>query len=616
MYLEFSVLKADKFKTFLEPVTLPLTYPNPGLRFIRGRNEREPDLGSNGAAKSSLFGALTWCLYGQTIDGLRTADLIPWGTKHVPEVSLTIYTDNRRRLIKRVGNKLFLNGTESSQDEIINTIRLPFEVFKHTVLLGQGEDLFFDLSPKEKMDILAAALDLDRWEVRSDKARDRAKEIEQEITEIQLDLSEADASRRVSVSQIEQVEKQSETWAQDRAKVREHREAQAKELRDVIEKQEQLKAAADLRFDAAQTELDALEKQRRKVAGDLDVANVAKNKAELALAALDDRCAELENELEASAKAKIGVNCPTCGQPLTKLGREAHQKRLQDELRRTRSAQKVGIPPKVTHLVKTLTSELASIDRHMDAFEEKADKARSAIKVINQTQAPLLTDLAVLNRQKDEAKDEVNPYREQLAQLRKDIKALDVKLKNLQEDRLDAEAELAQTKFWVGGFKEVRLQLIEDFLQEFEMATNTMLPESGLHGWMVKYDIERETKKGSVVAGLNVTVLSPSNVEPVKWKSWSGGEKHRLRVVGALALAEVLLSHAGLRTNLEVLDEPTRDLSVEGVQDLFAYLSARAKKADKDIFAIDHMAVESRHFAEVITVIKDKTGSYIEGVGK
>jgi ABC-type transport system involved in cytochrome bd biosynthesis fused ATPase/permease subunit len=82
--------------------------------------------------------------------------------------------------------------------------------------------------------------------------------------------------------------------------------------------------------------------------------------------------------------------------------------------------------------------------------------------------------------------------------------------------------------------------------------------------------------------------------------------------VGSLALAEVLLNHAGIRTNLEILDEPTRNLSVEGIQDLSEYLGNRAKQLDKDIFFVDHHAREGSNFDEVITIVKTKDGSHLE----
>jgi DNA repair exonuclease SbcCD ATPase subunit len=224
----------------------------------------------------------------------------------------------------------------------------------------------------------------------------------------------------------------------------------------------------------------------------------------------------------------------------------------------------------------------------------------------------LETQIRELNKQAAVSEGEANPYQDQAQTLRRKISVLTTDLEALDKDVVSAERELERTRFWVKGFKDVRLYLLEELLQELELATNALLPESGLRDWAVRYAVEKETKKGTTVQGLNVTVLSPHNKSPVRWEVWSGGEGHRLRIVGALALAEVLLAHAGVQTNLEVLDEPTQHISQEGIQDLCEFLAVRAKQFEKDVFFIDQMAVESAHFSEIITVVKTATGSYLE----
>src|SRR4029077_19584673 len=122
-----------------------------------------------------------------------------------------------------------------------------------------------------------------------------------------------------------------------------------------------------------------------------------------------------------------------------------------------------------------------------------------------------------------------------------------------------------------------QLYVITEVLQELEFVSNAMLADVGLEDWQIKFSIEKETQAGTLQSGLHVTILSPSNDKPVRWKCWSGGEGQRLRLVGALALSDVLLNHAGITTNLEVLDEPTSHLSQEGVRDLLPFLAERAR---------------------------------------
>jgi ABC-type uncharacterized transport system ATPase subunit len=81
-----------------------------------------------------------------------------------------------------------------------------------------------------------------------------------------------------------------------------------------------------------------------------------------------------------------------------------------------------------------------------------------------------------------------------------------------------------------------------------------------------------------------------------------------------LALSEVLLGHANIEIDLEVLDEPTKHLSDEGVRDLGEMLAARAEQIERRILYIDHSAYEGSQFASTITVRKTNEGSQIVGM--
>jgi len=150
-------------------------------------------------------------------------------------------------------------------------------------------------------------------------------------------------------------------------------------------------------------------------------------------------------------------------------------------------------------------------------------------------------------------------------------------------------------------------------LQELELAANVMLEQMGLIGWQLKYATEKETKKGSITRGLNVTVLSPRNDRAVKWECWSGGARQRLRLIGALALSEVLLARVGLEPSLEILDEQCANLSIEGIEDLVDYLHDRAAQLDRVIYLIEHHTVASSKFASTINVVKTTKGGTMIG---
>jgi ABC-type Mn2+/Zn2+ transport system ATPase subunit len=78
--------------------------------------------------------------------------------------------------------------------------------------------------------------------------------------------------------------------------------------------------------------------------------------------------------------------------------------------------------------------------------------------------------------------------------------------------------------------------------------------------------------------------------------------------VGALALSDVLLNHAGVNTNLELLDEPLQFVAREGMQDLCNFLAERARQNKRTIWLVDHLSTPSAQFAGMTTIIRGKDG--------
>jgi len=261
--------------------------------------------------------------------------------------------------------------------------------------------------------------------------------------------------------------------------------------------------------------------------------------------------------------------------------------------------------------VSNLEAELAHNTSYLASFRTKAESARGQLDFLGGGIAELKAKIAVLQENLRRQDEEGNPYREQIATLRRQLDATDTRLAELDTLMKKIQRIIERKKSWVKGFKDVKLFVIEEIITELELATNTLLPESGLQEWSLHYAVEKESKSGTVTRGLNVTIISPNNQSAVRWENWSGGEGQRLRIVGALALAEVLLGHAGINCNLEILDEPTRHLSPEGVVDLCEYLADRAAQLRKVCLFVDHMAVESTRFASVTTVTKTADGSLV-----
>ena len=580
--LSFDAIEIRNFKCFgADAQGLTLSAFGPGLHFLRGVNQVEPRLGSNGSGKSSLWDALTWCLYGKTVSGLRNPDVRPRSGKGATIVLVKVDVDGHIHTIDRSANPnhLLLDGGEVGQEHIDQLLGISFGAFAQTILLGQGQPLFFDLPPRDKMGLFSEVLGLDRWESRSDAAKVRVNDLYRKQMELEAERTAFEAAREQIERQLKSGADAADKWGSGQlAKLA----AAGKQLKDVTKQLTEVLARRDqfdVMYDGAELELRDLDLQEQK--GVL---------------------AQLKYEYqELGAKRLLVVNkCPTCGQKL---------KDVQAQL----EAQ-VQVDQKLVRLAEKIASQEKRVTATLEAFNKFtliSREAKANLDMLVKETADLEARRSMLKTLVAEREEEQNPYRQQMMEARKLLAKTKADTRELSKAIAAIIRNGERASFWVKGFKDVRLYVVEEVLQELELTTNAVLEDMGLVGWEVKYAAEKETKSGTVQTGLNVSILSPGLKSPVRWETWSGGEGQRLRVVGALALSEVLLNYAGVQTDLMILDEPTRHLSPEGVRDLCDFLAERAINLGQQTWLVDHMAIESASFASVTTIAKGPKGSQI-----
>ncbi len=597
MRIEWSRLTLRDFKEYRGRHVLDIAKLGNGLQYVRGQNLVDT-LGSNGAGKSTLWDAFLWCLTGRTTRGLRGTDVRTWEGKANADVTLSFRIDGKLHKVRRSTEKngLWLDGEITSQDAIDRLIRLTAINLPHTLVLGQKRDLFFDLKPADKLQILSETCNLDRWDERAKRAGDAAKEVGKQIDGLEANLQLLSSQLAGEENSLEDMQRKSRDWETERSSGAGDREKRIKGLEksraDAVKEQ----GTHDLAYDGAETELRALrgDLQKKHAEHQEIVARVAKYKAER------DQTKKTLADLK-----QIPDVCPTCGQKI--MDREEARKHANAEafelstaldLARTRFRKWAEKRDEMNETILRLRK--AELD-----FGTKSDMAKDKYDHLTKHIADIDQQIAVLKAQ--DRSDEQNPYEETVRNIRSSIKSLRREINETKDDQERLSRREVRTKYWVEGFKLVRLYLLQEILEELQEVTQNMLPAFGLNGWIVEYDIERETKTGTISTGLNVRILKPGMSKAIKWESWSGGENQRLLIVGALALSEVLLRHAGVDCDFIVLDEPTRHMSKEGIGDVVEHLLELGR--DRPVFFTDHATVESSRFAHTITVTKDANGS-------
>jgi DNA repair exonuclease SbcCD ATPase subunit len=610
MNLQFKSIRIVRFRSFLQEAVLSFDDMGSGLYFLKGKNKSDVALGSNGAGKSSVIDSLMWCLYGKTVQGLKNPDIIPWSGKGKTEVEVVIFVDKTQYSIKRTVNPnlLTIDGVEAGQEYVSKLIGIPFEIIPYTIILGQRQPLFFDLTASEKLKLFSEVLDLNRWEQRSNHASELVKNLEREILLAESEVASLENAQSQALADLNALKQQSSQWEQQRAEQLSNAESKKSDLQKQIDSVMAERDTADLQYDRALTELkalkpafDKLNAQEKPLA--IESANLFRDLIE---------AKQKKQRLEGMLIRVVDEHCPTCLQPIKAKQKKDLEDTINEQLDNLNiqkmETQIANIKRRYDKILKVLQIQ----EEAKEQFEHDAEEARDILDRLHPKIANWQAEIKALDKAASENAEQDNPYQTQIQTLRRRKDQNKASIEQAKKTIATKTEYCERARFWVKGFKDIKLLQVEEILQELEITTNSMCEEFGLLNWQVKYDIERETKSKTIARGLNITILTPHNKNAVKWESWSGGEAQRLRLIGTLALGSVLLNHVGISTNLSVFDEPTESLSREGVQDLVELLSNYAKDTKKNVWMIDHHLIESSHFIQTITVTKDKNGSIIK----
>lgn len=590
--------------------TIEFSERGPGLHLIRGRNEVEPRLGSNGSGKTTLINAWRWCWYGKTARGVGAGNIRSWDSKETTEVVVSAEVRGRHIAVRRTQApntlRLFIGreATDVTQDDVERELGIAEDLFDHALTVPQFHTFFFDLQPAAKLSLFSQLLDLDFW---TDKSKHAAR-----LTSAHDDKVKAAAG---AVSRIDAL---IETHTTAITRLKERADTFEDETEDAIRDLRKQLVALDKRIDEQEK---AVERSKAALAAARRKSEIAKKERAEQLEAergARDWVAE-ERQKQQSANDRRAVllkqrerldadECPVCGQAITDMHRKMEDAKLKAETTKIdRELEDLG--------VRIDAAKAALEAAKLPPEDDSKDFAGAAAVVANKDQNDfdaLIKDRKRAKLQLATLKDTKNPHDEELAQVRRDLSREKLARADAVRNHDRLVSETATLEYWIKGFKDIRLSLIDDALDTFEVETNNALSQIGMADWTLEFDVERETKAGTVSKGFAVNVLPPNRKESVPWACWSGGETQRLRAAGTFGLSALILAQCGIDSEIEIYDEPCQHLSPEGIDDLLSLLAHRARTLNKQIWLIEHRALDFGDFASVLSIVKDDTGSHVE----
>lgn len=601
-------LRLSNFKTY-EELDIDLGNRMPGVYFVQGENLFAPDLGGNGVGKSGMWDGLCWVLYGKSVRGLTGAELLRWngsskGYSGIVDLQLTEETLS----VKRTWNPNSLQWSRSNghwetvdQNTLVKHLRLTYQAFLHSVILGQFSEMFLEIPAAEKESLFSAALDLDSWLELSAKAKDKAKAERARVENFRRQLEKTNGE--LDGIGMESLEAEADKWDSQNKKLLESNSQRAARLQEKLEGAEKRLERYTAREERAKREERAEEGLEKQIRDTQERLRHADGKLSWCDSALDSLSAQKTDIIDAYENGGI---CYLCGSDITEdhLEKELRsiERKMDNETSKAESeeAKVKQLRAELKELETTQRQERRLHDKRLRKMSQSVREAQEDVHALQMDIKDVEADCKRLSLD--------NPYLEMIERNRVHCAGLRGKQKILRQLVHSHRAKEESSRYWVNGFKAIRLQLIAESLEFLEIEVENSLKALGLDGWHIRFGIDRETKKGTLKKGFNVFVRSPETEKEVRWESWSGGESQRMVLAGQLGLGNLIQSLTGAECNLEVYDEPTNYLSPEGIEDLLTRLQERAEASQKVIFLLDHRTLDFGGFAGKLVVRKLKGG--------
>lgn len=628
MSLRFQGIIIENFKSFRGKHEIALER-GPALVYVTGSNHVEPDLGANGVGKSTIFDALFWCLFGKTIRDSRPGPSVePWDSSSAVRVAVHFYNNGQEYRVSRQRNPngLFLElqdrYKEVTQDTVNKAVGLSEEAFRRTIIMGQFGTLFLDLTPTEQSNLFTEILDLNLWLRASDIASKETKAAEIRATKIKSEVDrisgQSEEAQR-NLIQEQEAERNFEEQIMRRLKANRDRlrvlEADFHKVTPPPPQDDNSDVVDTLSANMAreQNAIEALRRSEGDLRKELNARFSAFRSAELSVRADRQTISRYED-------CKLTRTCPDCGQTVTEVhlqGKiEAEQGKLErdlETLNNTKAAYDHTVI-EVEEVEANLAGHTEKLRRWRGQWENATARRQEAMQLqreYDREVSRLRQDIAGLKAVIAADEERENPHERRIGEIRNHIQQLGLDLASSEAEYQEAKKTADTYKYWITAFKELRLQMVAEVLQELEIAVNRHALNLGLVDWYISFSTSRETKAGNVSLGFTAMIYPPDQVEPIKWESYSGGEAQRWQLAMTFGLAEVLLERAGVTPNIEVLDEPTQHLSQAGIDALLAHLKDRALELGRTIFFVDHRALDRGSFDSQMFVIKDQHGSHL-----
>lgn len=607
---DISLVQVTDFRSFAGTHTWVLA-KDPGLYFLTGVNHENTRLSSNGTGKSSLLDAICWCLYGRTTRLLRGNDVVNYNASGCSvRVDLKIRNNLDCIVAKQNPNSLTLNGHTIDRQDLVKHIGLNLESFLYSVLIPQFGDSFFDRGPSEKLGLFSEMMELNYWLDLSKQAAKEAEGISNEIRVAENNIFKLEGRKLSLLSVIKDLTEQSDRFNEEQKARHFQYQKECEDINKSINENDRLLLEIESKIQKFGKEGSSIEEsiaiERAKVKELENELNEVDKEESIIKYVIDSHIKML------TSLGSLKSTCPTCRQIVDTKHLEKETANLEDKINVSKG-QLTELDLVRNEIKYDLSKVNVTLDKMIsiksDQDDEKWKLQRVCSEVKSKTESLRQESIRLVKSMRLNTAED-NRFWIMILEKRKELDSITLDMTSKEAEIAKLNEDYAAVHYWVNGFKQIRLNVIEETLQSLEIEVNNNLSAMGMSDWTVQFDVERENKSGGITKGFSVLIHDPTG-RIVKYESLSGGEGQRVRLAGCFGLSNLIMERAGLVSGIEYYDELSQHLSAEGIEDMLNTLRDRAATYNRKIIVVDHHSISYPDFRGITTVVKDGKGSRI-----
>jgi DNA repair exonuclease SbcCD ATPase subunit len=536
------------------------------------------DAGSrNGTGKTTIINALSYALYGEALTKIRRENLINKTNGKGMLVTVEFETNGQNYRIERGRKPNVLKfyredidvtaddvdesqgDSRKTQEDIQRLLNMSHTMFKHLVALNTYTEPFLSLKANDQREIIEQLLGITILSEKAERLKEEQKKVRDAISEEEATIKGIETANKKVQESIDNLEIKSKAWDA----------SQAEEIARTT------KAISHLITVDIEAEIQAHKDKKEWQKQDTEQTNLNKEKASLesSLLRADRTHSKYEQELKDIASKK----CFTCGQ---ELHDEAHEKIL---------AEKQNDVTESQTYIDGITLQLKEVQDKLDAIGDINgcpktfyDSSEEAYNHKN--------NLASLEERKVEKEAEINPYTEQMDELR------DQALQEINWDNINSLTEMKDHM----DFLYKLLTSKDSFIRKRIIDQNLAFLNKRL-----QFYLDRTGLPHQVVFQNDLTVEITELGRDLDFDNLSRGERNRLILSMSWAFRDVWES-LYQSINLLFIDELVDNgLDAAGVESALSVLKKMSRERHKNIYLISHKDELSSRVNNILKVIKD-----------